>query len=648
MLFETMVAAVVLVIGLLGAFLFLDTAVQTSWATRAKEGATSLAREITEDAHDLAFSSVSPSTITSQLQAMPGLSNQGSGSTWQIIRRGVTYTINVNECSVDDPGNGYGVHDSTFCADSSTQGTADTNPINFKRVTVDVSWSAHGRTPDVHEVTLLGSTGQSIALSTSNLQVATPTPIPGAGIAGSSTQPVVTSSSVTSMTFSVTAPSGTTAIVWTVNGAPTSWTSTNGGSTWTSSAWTISGLSDGTYQVGAAAENASGVIGASVTIPVQLSRAVPSAPTVTGYGYNANAYVSGAPATVAEVQWRQNSELNVVGYHLYSPSGLICTTMYSNTYPAACGSAWCFNAYSCLDLSPPAPTSSNLTYRVAALYYDANHVLQEAPSTSVTMTGTPYNGYTFAPSTGNTGTNCPAPGGVGAAKDMLLSYTPGVDRTQQDGTIIFCSNAFSAGQQVESGGTAVGYLANPDTKSCTVTASLTVNGGGAALTASNTLPASTATTKYTFNFSSGLLLTFSAGDRIDLSFNLSTCSNNTKAPVLHYGSATYPSAFQTPPKPISAPNPPTSLSVTGGTNTATLTWTAPSGGTPVNFYRIYRDGNNYNNRYDIASTSDCSGSTCTYTDPSHSTTHTYYVTAIGGTTPGSNMAESPQLGPASG
>jgi Tfp pilus assembly protein PilV len=641
MLFETMVAAVVLIIGLLGAFLFLDTAVQTSWADRAKEGATSLAREITEDARSLAFSQVGPSTIVTQLQALPGLANQGAGATWQIKRRGITYTINASECSVDDRTDSYGQHDSTFCSDSSTQGTSDSQPTDFKRVTVDVSWSAQGRSPDVHEVALLSSAGQAVGLNATNLQVASPT-VPGVGISGSVTQPQVTSSTVTGMTFSVTAPSGTTTIVWTVNGVVQSWSSTTSGSTWTSSTWNISGLSDGTYQVGAAAENGSGVIGAAVTIPVQLARSVPAAPTVNQYGYNTGAYISGTKSTVAEVQWQQNTELNVVGYHLYNPSGtLLCSTTNSTSnYSCTGGSAWCFNGWSCVDLSPPLPTNSNLTYKVAATYYDANHVLQEGPQTSVSLTGTPVKSFTFANSTGNTATNCSGT----IKKDMLATYTPGTDVVVKP-PVTFCSDAFSAGQQIESGGTATLYI-SAGSPGCTVNGALTLNGTFGTLSASTTVSGGASAAKYTLNFASGLLLTMNAGDRINLALSTSSCS---KIPDVHFGSSTNPSAFVTSPVPISTPNAPTSLSVTGGSNTATLTWTASSGGsTPVSLYRIYRDGNNYGNRYDIASTSDCSGTTCTYVDPSHTTTHTYYVTAVGGTTAGSNMAESTQLGPATG
>jgi hypothetical protein len=87
--------------------------------------------------------------------------------------------------------------------------------------------------------------------------------------------------------------------------------------------------------------------------------------------------------------------------------------------------------------------------------------------------------------------------------------------------------------------------------------------------------------------------------------------------------------------------------ITQPDNTAIITWTPPTGGTTVSFYRIYRDGSNYTNRYDTMSASNCSV-TCTYHDTNRITAHNYYITAVGGTTPGSNMAESTPTGPVTG
>jgi hypothetical protein len=52
---------------------------------------------------------------------------------------------------------------------------------------------------------------------------------------------------------------------------------------------------------------------------------------------------------------------------------------------------------------------------------------------------------------------------------------------------------------------------------------------------------------------------------------------------------------------LSTPEQPTGLTVTAnGDGTRTLNWTMPSGGTAVDFYRVYRDGTGYDKRADTA------------------------------------------------
>src|SRR5438270_815430 len=121
-LFEVLIASVILIVGLAGLLGLLDTTVKSSRSTRAREGATSLAREILEDARTIPYDQLSPSSISGQLQEMNGLANATPGSAWHIERRGVTYTVTVSECSIDDSKDGFGVHDSTFCSDSNKTG----------------------------------------------------------------------------------------------------------------------------------------------------------------------------------------------------------------------------------------------------------------------------------------------------------------------------------------------------------------------------------------------------------------------------------------------------------------------------------------------------------------------------------------------
>lgn len=462
-----------------------------------------------------------------------------------------------------------------------------TGAVAIKQVTANVQWTVNTQTRSVQEVATMSSAGQQLGLAASVLEMVSPS---------ISTAPSISVATVTQLGFQVTAPTGTTDIVWTVNGTVQPWTDTQSGTTWTSSMWTISGLSDGTYQMGAAAENARGTLGPAVTIPVQLIRNVPSAPKVTAYGFNKNLYVSGSAATAAELQWQANPELNVTGYRIYNPAGtLICTTIASPFSAVCVASVTCQTATSCIDRSPPAVTAANLTYQVAATYNAAGGHQLQGQLTSVALAGTPSMLFTLTATTQNTsGTNC-----IGTPEsDLPTAYTPGADSTAVGGQPLYCSGTFAPGATVESGGVVTAYLTNPATTACSVTATENVDGSatGALTTPVVTLAASSATTVKTFTFPAGQLLTMSAGDRLNLSFNLAGAGCGTTAgtkAVLHYGATTSPSKFQTAVTPIDVPNAPASLTVTPQSNgTAVLTWPQPTTGAAISMFRIYRDGRN--------------------------------------------------------
>jgi hypothetical protein len=622
-LVETLIASVILVVALLGAFELLDVAGTIASATRAREGATNLTREILEDARTIPFSEVSPS-IGNRLQQIPALAPKPPGPAWQIERRGYTYTVTVEECSIDDPKDGLGKHDSTFCP-GQEEGTADAIPTDLKRVTAKVAWVALRHSQEVREVTTLSSAGDELGLSTSALKLASTTP---ATTIEKPTAPTITTPSVTTLTFSVTAPAVATAIVWSVDGvaqnaAPAEKT---GPSEWTFS-WAISGVSDGTYEIGAQAEQANGVIGPAVSIPVTLIRSVPAAPSEVEGGFN-SIYVSSesAKSQAAELQWQANTERNVVGYRVYDPSGEEVCPGSPSTLSLA---------LSCVDLSPPPMTASNLTYSVVALYRNSSGVVTEGPATKFTLVGATSNTYTLANSSGNIGTNCKE----FTRKDMLLSYTPGSDVTAQNSTT-FCSNAFAAGETIMFGGTLTAYFANASSTACTkMTGELLINGsikGPAAVT--KTISANTATPKaYEFAFANTGLFEPGTGGRIEVVLNWNGCNSSS---LLHYNSSTYPSLFQTSPKPLlEAPQAPPSLTVTSQPDgTAILKWTAPSGGVPVSFYRIYRDGKLYTKRYDTANEKETED-----VDTNRTSAHTYYITAVSST-----LAESEFTGPVTG
>src|SRR5690348_17291052 len=86
-LVELMVAAMVLVIGILGTLTLLDTANARIQTTRQREAATNLARELAEAARAVPYSSLdtNPTVLQGTLQQEPGLADASSATPgWQL------------------------------------------------------------------------------------------------------------------------------------------------------------------------------------------------------------------------------------------------------------------------------------------------------------------------------------------------------------------------------------------------------------------------------------------------------------------------------------------------------------------------------------------------------------------------------------
>jgi Tfp pilus assembly protein PilV len=380
-----LIAAVILVVGLTTMLGLLDSSIKATATAGAREGATNLARAILEDARTIPYAQLSnpdvaqSATITAQLQAMNGLADASAAAGWQIVRRGITYTVTATECSIDDPKDGYGAHDSTFCADSNKTAAEDSQPADLKRVTVDVKWTAIGRSPDVRQVLTLTSAGEAVGLSASSLKLSSP-------VVGASSAPLITAANEPAskeLTFSVSSPTGTSAMTWSLDGnRQTPAPAFQAGTTWTFK-WAIGGLSDGTYKVSAQAINKAGVTGPPVSIAVTLIRGAPAAPKGTKGGFN-TINVSGTPAPVAELEWQPNSERNVIGYRVYNRNKLICANESASA------------STSCIDKGPPARSASaeERSYKISALYRKAegevlSNTISEGPAASFTITGEP-------------------------------------------------------------------------------------------------------------------------------------------------------------------------------------------------------------------------------------------------------------------
>jgi type II secretory pathway pseudopilin PulG len=379
-LIETLMAAVILIVGLVGLFGLIDVSVKASASTRAREGATGLGREIIEDARTIPYAQVIPTSIESQLQAMNGLADDLSASGWQIERRKFTYTVTIKECAIDNPKDGVAkTHGSTFCEGQpewKTGEAEDTAPEDLKRVTAEMSWTVRGHTSTVKQVSTLTAAGQAIGLIARELKLTSPY---NTGVAESTpTTPVITEAATKTLTFSVSFPEGTTAIIWSLEGAKQEELTPTSKATSLTFSWTINEagpkiyVSDGTYQVAAQAVDSTGVIGPPISIPVRLIRGIPAAPGEIVGGFN-NVFSGGVATEVVELQWKANTERNVIGYRVFGPANeLVCPASLETLSTTT----------SCIDFKVPTGQPSERTYTIVALYRNAaEEVAQSSPGT---------------------------------------------------------------------------------------------------------------------------------------------------------------------------------------------------------------------------------------------------------------------------
>lgn len=120
---EVMVAMIMLVGGVLALLALVENGLASTSRTTAREQGTNLARDLVERSRQVPYAStttsLAPATLAAALPELPAV----TGSTFVVNRRNVAYTVTVTACSIDDPADGAGVGDVTFCAaPSSTTG----------------------------------------------------------------------------------------------------------------------------------------------------------------------------------------------------------------------------------------------------------------------------------------------------------------------------------------------------------------------------------------------------------------------------------------------------------------------------------------------------------------------------------------------
>lgn len=326
-LVELLVAGFVVLVGMLGVVSMMIGANQRSVATRGREGATNVQRELIERSRSIPYHRLTQAAVYTDLQSIPGLEDQSPNPGYQIARRGFTYVVALNVCSVDDPKDNFGAHDqASFCA-GSTAGTLDRNPDDYKVVTVDVTWSGSRGSGHSRQQGLINSPGAKVGPS-----------IAAITISPASTSNVVTSD-VSPVAVSVTSSFAATTVDMSVDG-DSKGSATGSGTSWAWQ-WPIGSLVDGTYLLGARAFDALGRSGPARSLTVTLNRRLPAAPASLLAGLN-GAHV--------ELEWLANPERDVIGYNVYR----------GGTAVASCAVV---EDTACRDLAP----TGSLVYTVRAL-----------------------------------------------------------------------------------------------------------------------------------------------------------------------------------------------------------------------------------------------------------------------------------------
>jgi prepilin-type N-terminal cleavage/methylation domain-containing protein len=123
---EVLVASVILLIGMMGVLGIVTQSDTQTASNRAREQGIALQREIIEAARSIPYEQLAQSAIVGRIRGTTGLTDSTMLPTgWTYTRRNIKYTVAVGTCSVDDPTDGTGPHESAgYCIN----GTGTTTP----------------------------------------------------------------------------------------------------------------------------------------------------------------------------------------------------------------------------------------------------------------------------------------------------------------------------------------------------------------------------------------------------------------------------------------------------------------------------------------------------------------------------------------
>jgi prepilin-type N-terminal cleavage/methylation domain-containing protein len=465
---ETLVAMVILVVGLMGTLTLLDASNRTTASTEAREQGVALQRDLIEAARSLNYTAMAPTSIVGLVRATPRFSGSRIGAQgWELVRRGVTYRMTIGVCSVDDAGDGIGTHDATTfcangagatsaqacrgylgavgsvagtggasggaigdcgldtnfdgrvddltqseagsCAPSACTGTSpDREPDDFKRVVTLVRWTVGSGTRYALQSTLIPYPGFSGAPRVLSLD---PQPSLSAN-----------SSSTTSIGLRASTDRRAASTDWYVDGTPAG-AATDGGSgvIWDIS-WPLGPVGtttpgdnevaggpkevlDGVYELSARAYDIYGAGGPMMTQAVTINRRQAYAPA---------AFQARRIDNVVEAAWQPSRERDVLGYELWRRSGTVEQRVCALS-----------QATSCRDANPP--SSGTYTYVVYAYDLDTASPPQNRRGDPAAASGIPFDNKVPSP-----------PGGLAAtridASTVQLAWD--LSARDPDGTVV--------------------------------------------------------------------------------------------------------------------------------------------------------------------------------------------------------------------
>jgi len=377
-LIEVVVAMAVILVGVLGTVAMLDRASAQTSQSKARQTANALMRDIIETSQGVPYTQLTTAAVKSALQSN-GFPDDVSASagTWEIKRNGMTFTMSVAACIVDDPRDGQAAHASGagYCSDSPA-GLGDSNGDDYRRVTLIATppaglGSALTQTTVVgsNRITNPGGTGPGGGTATSNdikeVRIISPTLYSGqvAPCASASicTWPIATTSSVSpkSVTFQTTTAYTAQKVKFTVDGQPAA--TISGPATTFNWAWNLpDGQPDGTYVVAVQIFDAAGTTAISSPSPlvVTINRYIPDqtafAPTAAG----------------RNPLWNNLPEVET--YPTASPTarvdrdvtGFLATRLIDGAGSSVACQTYSPSVRSCQDTSNPACCTAAVTYRI--------------------------------------------------------------------------------------------------------------------------------------------------------------------------------------------------------------------------------------------------------------------------------------------